>query len=103
MHRFFICLAVTLLLAAPTAHAKQCKQKAVTGISTGATKLAIVRKGDAMNWAYRHWDKRCTQTYPGVWCDRKIAIRKSTKCNRQPNGIGGHNHSCEFSARPCKN
>lgn len=103
MHRLFACLAFALILAAPAAHAKQCKSKAVTGISTGATKIAIVSRAQAKVLAQKHWDKRCTQLYPGVWCDRRIASRRDFKCNRQPNGLGGYNHNCEFSARPCRN
>lgn len=103
MHRLLACLAVALLLAAPVAHAKQCKSKAVTGISTGATKLAILSKHQAKAAAWNHWIKRCAQLYPDVWCDREIASRKNIKCNRQPNGLSGYNHNCEFSARPCRN
>ena len=103
MYRTILGVAIAMMLAAPAAHAIQCKSKAVTGISTGATKLAIFHKYQAENWAWKHWDKRCTQLYPAVWCDRKIARDNKVKCNRQPNGLGGYNHNCEFSARPCRN
>ena len=102
MYRTIAGIAIALTLAAPAVEAKQCKDKRVTGISTGATPIAIPAKKAAEIWAHKHWDQRCAQLFPGIWCDREIAIGSRMRCNRQPNGVGGYNHNCEFSAKPCR-
>lgn len=86
--------------------AAQCHGLSVSGKSEEATAVAIANRNLAQAAARGAWEKNCSSKLPSQYrhhCVWDNATRKKRSCSKHPNGLGGYNHSCTFSGRPCFN
>ena len=98
----FALVAATILPTVGAAQNQEC-QPSLSARSEDATFLAITTMRAARTLALRGWENRCTSEHGDTFCNWQRAIDKHTVCNTRPNGFGGFNFTCTYTARPCRN
>lgn len=97
----FLAAFLLVCVSAMPAMAKRCKEKRVKAHSD-MYPIPSLTESSARGNAKNAWTKRCTQLYPGVWCNLGMADKGKTVCNQVPTGAGIR-PLCEFEAIPCRN